>query len=195
MFHSTIRFEAKNGLIKDYSYNNFINIEKSTSYRQEYWMVSKRLDYNWNKKDNFLSKGVVTKNLKEDKIVDEGFSTIYHFDIGLATNSLRECDSIKMMGFLYNLNGFLVVSDNLDSRKKTVGKIKRILLANDNLGFKLELYDIVEFIEHINCFKIVSTNEISYRYFKNIVHKEPVNSTTLNTHIIIQIRHFFHILQ
>ncbi len=38
--HSNHRFEAKNGLMKSFNFNNFINICKSTSYRQEFWMDS-----------------------------------------------------------------------------------------------------------------------------------------------------------
>ncbi len=58
-------------------------------------------------------------------------------------------------------------------KKKTVGNIVRILLANDNLVFKLAINDIVEFVTHLNCFKIGTTKELTYRYYINIVHKEP----------------------
>ena len=122
-FHSTTRFEGKNGLIKKNNYLNFKNICKSTSYRQEYWMVSKRLDYDWNKKDNFLSKGVVTKNFSTDQIHDQGFSSEYDFDTNLESNTLQECDNIKIKGYLYKINSFIIVSDNLESRLGSFGKI------------------------------------------------------------------------
>ena len=190
--HSTQRFEAKNGLIKSYSYNNFINICKSTSYRQELWMVSRRLDYNWDLNDNFLSKGEDYKNLKTHQIQDKGFSDKYNFDSSLKSNHLRECESVKIIGFLYKLNSYIIISDSIELKKKTVGKIERILLANDNLVFKLLLFDIVEYNKQINCFEIVASEEITYRYYKNIVHKEPQNVITINSNLYIQIRHFYH---
>ena len=193
-FHSTARLEAKNGLIKKFDNTNFKNICKSISYRQEFWMVSKRLGADWDKKNNFLSKGIETKNFRTGQIHDQGFTSKYYFDTSLSCNTLQECDNIKILGFLYELNAFIIIRDNLDVKEKTVAKIIRIMLANDNLVFKLDLYDI-EFVEHINCYKIASSNEVSYRYFKNIVHKKPINGLNINSDYFIQVRNFFHKLR
>ena len=155
-------------------------------------MVSRRLDYNWDLNDNFLSKGEDYKNLKTHQIQDKGFSDKYNFDSSLKSNHLRECESVKIIGFLYKLNSYIIISDSIELKKKTVGKIERILLANDNLVFKLLLFDIVEYNKQINCFEIVASEEITYRYYKNIVHKEPQNVITINSNLYIQIRHFYH---
>ncbi len=191
-FHSTLRFEGKNGQVKKYDFGNFINICKSVAFRQEFWMVSKRLDYNWDIRDNFLSKGEVFKNLNSNQIHDHGFSLNYNYDTSVESNSLRECDCVKIHGFLYKLNSYIIISDSIELKKKTVGKIERILLANDNLVFKLLICDIVEYTKQINCFKIVASDEITYRYYKNIVHKEPQNTIIINSDLYIQIRNFFH---
>ena len=79
-FHSTFRFEAKNGLIKSFNYSNFKNICKSIAYRQEYWVVSKRLNSNWEKRYHFLGKSAETKNLKIG-VLDIGFCSKYEFVI------------------------------------------------------------------------------------------------------------------
>ena len=191
--HGTFRFEHKNGLIKGFDFHNFINIFKSVAYRQEYWMISKRLDSNWETRENFLSKGIVAKNLITDNVHDEGFCNRYEFVV--SENTLTECDSIRILGFSYALNDFCIVKDNLDNKIKCFGKIRRMLLANNELIFKLELFNIIEFVQHTNSFKVISTSEFDYRYFKNIVHKETVNEFKIDQDTFIQVRNFFYVLQ
>ncbi len=79
-------------------------------------MVSKRLDYNWDLKENFLSKGEVYKNFNNNQIHDQGFCEKYHYDT--SAESLKECDSVKILGFLYKLNNYIIISDSIDLKKK-----------------------------------------------------------------------------
>ncbi len=189
--HSTFRFESKNGLVKSFNFNNFINICKSVANRQENWMVSKKLDSEWEKKENFLSsKGIIKKKLSFN-IIDDEFRAKYHFELS-TNNILNDCFSISLKGFSYKINDYIIVADNFDNRSQVFGKIKRILLANDSLVFKLEYYDITDYLSSINCFTIIRSNKLDYKYYENIIHKEPANDFFIENIIYIQVRNFFH---
>jgi len=184
--HSTFRFEGKNGLLKSYDFNNFKNICKSVAYRQEYWMVSKRLDIDWKKNKNYLSKGIETKNFKNN-VTDEGYSMKYEY-IG----ELKECDRLSIEGFTYNLDDFILVRDNLDIKTEAVGMIKRILIINNSFCFKIRLYDIIEFNIESNSYNVRETDHLIYKYLRNIIHKETLNKFVIDLKVFIQIRKFFH---
>ena len=157
-------------------------------------MESKRLDYNWNIKENILSKGIIT-NGSED-ILDEEFRRFHKKDISKA----RQLKSVQVNGFLYNSEIFLILLDNLDKWEKSIGKVCGIFLTENKVVFKLVLYDIVGYFENINCFRLVETNEKSFKYLNDIVHKQPVNSYTPliyskhfdKPYTLITIRNFFH---
>ena len=103
---------------------------------------------------------------------------------------------LKVFGFSYSLNDIIIVTENLDDKIKVFGRIKRILFANDSIVFKLELYtNIIGFEKHVNSFKVVSSNEIIYKFFKNIIHKEPVVEIKISSNSFIQVRNFFYLLE
>jgi len=189
--HSTFWFESKNGLIKSFKFDNFINICKSVANRQENWMVSKKLDSEWEKKENFLSlNGIIKTNLSLN-VIDDEFRAKYHFESS-DKNILNECASISLRGFSYKINDYLIVKDHLDIKSEVFGKIIRILLVNNSLVFKLELYNITEYINNINCFTIISSNKQDYKYYENIFHKETINVFIIENINYIQVRNFFH---
>ena len=189
--HATHRFEAKNGLCKCHKFKNFRNICKSVSYRQELWMVSKRYDYGWSIKDNFLSRGIVARDVVATN--DEELCNHYRFSID--NTSINKCSSILINGFNYKPGIFVILKECLDSKLETLGLIRKLFLVNQDLIFELDLYDIVSLEKNFNCLKIKPSNKKAYRFQKNLIHKQEVNSFVLNDNeILVQIRFYFNLI-
>lgn len=60
-FHSTFKFEAKHRQLKSFKYKCFKNISNSVSFRQELWMLAKKLDFSWDNQESCLKKIVNSK--------------------------------------------------------------------------------------------------------------------------------------
>ena len=192
--HATQRMEAKNGAIKKPPIQNYRNVCKTIAYQQEFWYVSKRLDSNWKRASNFLTSGMEMKHSRALDS-DKEFCEKYLFEVN-NINNLYECEQVKCFGFLYKIGDFIIIKDNIDSRENVIGKIANILVASGTPAFKIELYDIKEFIKKTNCYQLQSNGLKDVRYLKSIVHKHPVFSIESgNGDTIVQIRYFFHILK
>ena len=188
--HATQRMEAKNGAIKKPPLQNYRNVCKTIAYQQEFWFVSQRLDANWKNRKNYLSSEMHSKNSREIKH-DNEFCERYSFEIN-NSNSLYECDELKCFGFMYKIGDFIITKDNLNLKENVLGKIIKILMANDSPVFKLELFDIQEFVKSRNCFRVKANGAHDMRYLKTIVHKHPVFGIDKD---FVQIRYFFNKLQ
>ena len=67
--HSCFRFEAKNGLMTDLRYQNFINIAYSCANKHQLWMASKQIEFKERNSLAYLDDECkVYKNNSVDKI-------------------------------------------------------------------------------------------------------------------------------
>lgn len=189
--HSAIRFELKNGHVKSYTYKNFKNITKSVAYRQEYWMVSRYYDCDWENADNFLNKGDSAGKAQTDH------------DIELFTNyKLPEnaivfsCSSIRVNGFNYEIGAFIIINEKIIKNKSSIGRIKKIYILNNEFVFKIELYDIISFMNNINCLECKKNEKTSFRFQKNLLHQQPLIETVIKDDdlYLVSIRYYFEIL-
>ena len=190
--HATQRMEGKNGAIKKPPVQNYRNICKTISYQQEFWLVSQRLDSEWQKNTRFLSKGLEIKKPISINFQAELFEK-YRF---VANGNLFECNEIKSHGFKYQLEDYLIIRDNLDIKENSIGKIIKMFVADGSIVFDLCLYDIIEFLSTKNCFSIKTKGNRDIKYLNNTVHKQPLYCIKSEENdSIVQIRHFFNILR
>ncbi|RNA23839.1 hypothetical protein BpHYR1_039962 [Brachionus plicatilis] len=113
--HSTFRFEAKHGLIKNYDYNCFKNITKSIAYRHEHWIISRQLNKDLKRKDNFFYAGDDFKNV-------------------------RESDELKRDGFIYKKGVFVILRENFIDSVQLIGKINKIFITESDIYLLVEHY-------------------------------------------------------
>ncbi len=191
--HATMRLESKNGLVKAHKFKNFVNISKSVSFRQEYWIESKRVDKEWKDKDNFLSKGIEIRNLIESSDCD--FCEHYNFKV---ENNLYTAEQIKINGFTYDIGTFLILNDNLNEKSNSIGCIENIFLAREEPVFKFKFFDIVSFDKAQNVYKIKESRKgFCFKFYKNMIHKQSTlfSIKVSETEFLLQIRYFFNLLK
>ena len=190
-FQSAFRFEGKNGQLKFFNFRNFKNIVKSVSYRQEYWMVSKRYDLDWEMADNFLNKGDCVKLINNESDVD----FFLYYEIPENDRVIDLCSYVKLSGFEYEIDTFIIINYNIKKNIECIGKIKKIIIYKNEFIFKISVCNINSFKKNLNCLSVIETNKIVYKYYKNLPHKQALFDYSLdNNEYLIQLRYFYHVV-
>ena len=164
--HSTIRFEAKNGLMKSQKFVNFKHIQKSISYRQEHWMLMNVCDEDFN-----LKKNVLPRDFEWDK------------------------KSVIVNRFRYNIGSFIMLND-FERIKQFGKIIEIIEINDKNICFKIDIYKVDYYSELVNCFickklYLDARNQNSSSVFlDNLINKQPVIFFEKEEVVKIQIRYF-----
>jgi hypothetical protein len=193
--HSTHRMEAKNGAIKKPPIQNYKNICKTIAIVEEFKFMSKKRDSDWNKTPDFLNREKQKAQFRQlDDLASESFFQKY--SINRADGMiLFECDEIKDFGFNYKIGDFIIIKKDLNDRIDVIGKINKIIIANDSTVFDVEQYDILEYMKMTNCYKLKAKGTSAIKYLNRIFHKHPIYSFQSSSQIeTVQIRYFCNIL-
>jgi hypothetical protein len=105
--HACFRFEAKNGLITDLNYQNFINIAFSCANKHQFWMASKEIEF---KTRNSLAYQDDTCEVNKNRDVN-----LIHRSYLNANKFISSVKFLRLSGFKYYPGAFLIINLALEA--------------------------------------------------------------------------------
>lgn len=187
-FHSSFRFEAKNGQLKNFKFKCFKNITKSISYRQELWMLSKKLDISFNDKESYFEKEIEFKNAVRLEYNEE---ILLRNEYKNKNTILYSCDEAKVNGFLYKVNSILIIKEKPDGKIDLFGRITKIVVEDSEIKFIVNVFGIATIIRCENLLILENTNMTKFIKLNELKHKNPMVYFHENDMIKVQVRYYY----
>jgi hypothetical protein len=121
--HSCFRFEAKNGLLSDLNFKNFINIAYSCANKHQFWMASKESEL---KEKNSLTYTDDLCEMTRNTVIE---ST--HYSTLKPKKYIGDIKYAKINGFEFFIHSYIIIKISLEKDSPSVGLIERIFNVDD----------------------------------------------------------------
>jgi hypothetical protein len=181
--HACFRFEAKNGLITDLNYQNFINIAFSCANKHQFWMASKEIEF---KTRNSLAYQDDTCEVNKNRDVN-----LIHRSYLNANKFISSVKFLRLSGFKYYPGAFLIINLALEA-SSSVCLIEEILSVDGQIIFYVLLYKIESKIRKLNCLKIAPTTTYNYINCDDLEYKQINYCVIKNSNTYLPLRYFHH---
>jgi hypothetical protein len=181
--HSCFRFEAKNGLLADLRFHNFINIAFSCANKHQFWIGSKEIEF---KKRNSLAYHDDICDINKNSIIED-----IHHDHLKPKKYISDIKYLKLNGFKYYPGSFLIINLLLNIDSLSVAYINKILNVDGNYFFYLQIFKIKDKIKKLNCLEISPTQKYIYLKYDDLEYRQINFSVTWSSKILLPVRYFY----
>jgi hypothetical protein len=181
--HTCFRFEAKNGLMGELNYHNFINIAYSCATKHQFWIASKELEL---KKKNTLTYTDDICEINSKSTVEAS-----HRNTLKPNKYISYVKSLKLSGFEYHIGSYLIIELCLDKYSSSIGLIDKILNVDGDIVFYLQLFIIKEKIVKLNCIQIEKTDKYIYLKYDDLLYKQVNFSFLKDNKTLLPARYYY----